>query len=142
MIGLGLIPMIGRVRMDDLFYGTPNTGRSLTICFCCSCCCTIFKSARYFPDDVKNSLVRLKGLRIVIDNKRCTTENCNICISECFTGALSFCEKGLVWNGALCKGCGRCATVCPPKAISLEIKNIDEAVSEIMGRIKERINIE
>ena len=48
MVGLGLVPMIGRVRMDDFFYGAPNNGRSLTICFCCPCCCTIFKSARYF----------------------------------------------------------------------------------------------
>ena len=142
MIGLGLTPMIGRVRMDDFFYGTPNTGRSLTICFCCSCCCTIFKSARFFPDDVKDSLVRLKGLRVVIDNNRCVNGNCRACISECFTGALSLSENGVDWNGLLCKGCGRCAAVCPKKAISVEVENIDEAVREIMGRINQRINIE
>ena len=140
MIGLGLIPMIGRVRMDDFFYGTPNTGRSLTVCFCCTCCCTVFNSTRYFPDDVKQSLARLKGLRVSIDKSRCT--KCGVCVKECFTEALTIGEEGIAWNETLCKGCGRCATVCPEKVISLEVDDVDAAVDDIMGRIKERINIE
>jgi ferredoxin len=142
MIGLGLIPFLGRVRMDDFFYGRPNTGRALTICFCCPCCCTIFKSTRYYPDNVKESLVRLKGLRIVINDTRCTGDTCGVCIDECFTGALSFGPEGVVWNGALCKGCGRCATVCPQKAVTVDINSIDDAIDDIMGRMKEIIDIE
>jgi ferredoxin len=140
MVGMGLIPMIGRIRMDDFFYGTPNTGRSLTICFCCPCCCTIFKSARYFPGDVKDSLVRLSGLRVTTDNGACTL--CGTCVSECFTGGRTIRDGVIVHDDSLCKGCGHCSTVCPQKAVTVEIDNIDEAVSEIMGRIKERMNIE
>ncbi|HOT44522.1 MAG TPA: 4Fe-4S binding protein [Spirochaetota bacterium] len=139
MIGLGLIPMIGRVRLDDFFYGTPNTGRSLTICFCCPCCCTIFKSTRYFPDDVKDSLVRLKGLRASINNEGCT--RCGICVDECFTRALSLGDNGVVWDESLCKGCGHCATVCPEKVIAITVDNVEEAIQDIMGRINERVNI-
>jgi Pyruvate/2-oxoacid:ferredoxin oxidoreductase delta subunit len=140
MVGMGLIPMLGRVRMDDFFYGTPNTGRSLTICFCCPCCCTIFKSVRYFPGAVKDSLVPLRGLRIITDNSTCT--RCGTCVKECFTGARMIRDGMLVHDDSLCKGCGRCATVCQQKAVSIEVADMDEAVSEIMGRIKERMNIE
>ncbi len=139
MIGMGLIPMIGRVRMDDFFYGTPNTGRSLTVCFCCPCCCTIFESTRYFPDDVKGSLVRLKGLRVLIDNSACT--RCGLCVNECFTRALDLGDGGVTWNETLCKGCGHCATVCSQKAITIAVDNVDDAVNEIMGRLNTRINI-
>lgn len=140
MLDLGLVPMIGRVRMDDFFYGTPNTGRSLTICFCCHCCCTIFNSIRFCPDDVKESLVRLKGLWVSINHAECTM--CGICVKECFTGALSVYENRIAWSGELCKGCGRCAMVCPKKVVSLTIDDLDEAVADVMGRIIQRINIE
>ncbi len=139
MIGMGLIPMIGRVRMDDFFYGTPNTGRSLTVCFCCPCCCTIFKSTRYFPDEVKGSLVRLKGLEVVIDRSACT--RCGICVNECFTRALSLGDEGITWDEGLCKGCGHCVTVCPEKAITISVRDVEEAIRDIMGRINERVNI-
>ncbi len=142
MIGLGLIPFLGQVRMDDFFYGRPNTGRALTICFCCPCCCTIFRSARYFPDDVKDSLVRLKGLTVAVNNARCAGEGCGACVRGCFTGALSFSVEGVAWDSALCKGCGRCAAVCPEKAITIEVENIERAIDEITGRMRERVNIE
>jgi ferredoxin len=140
MIGMGLVPMIGRVRMDDLFYGAPNTGRALTVCFCCSCCCTIFKSARYFPDDVKGSLVRLKGLHIAVDNSLCNS--CGACVRECFTGAMAQGDGPVRWDEGLCKGCGRCAAVCPERAVSVIVDDIDAAVEDIMGRIRARVNIE
>lgn len=76
-IGLGLIPLIGRVRMDDLFYGVPNRGRMLTICFCCPCCCTILASAKYFPQEFKSSIIPLKGLNITVDLDKC------VCCLKC-----------------------------------------------------------
>ncbi len=140
MVGLGLIPMIGRVRMDDFFYGTPNTGRSLTICFCCPCCCTIFKSARYFPGEVRDSLVRLRGLHIEIDLNKCV--GCGTCVEKCFTGALSVADGVSIRNDALCRGCGICATVCPEGAVTVKLDDWDAAVDELMGRIRSRIDIE
>ena len=52
-IKLGLIPMTGRVRMDDLYYGIPNRGKMLTICFCCPCCCTVLNSARLLSGHIQ-----------------------------------------------------------------------------------------
>jgi UDP-glucose 4-epimerase len=140
MIGMGLVPMIGRVRMDDFFYGEPNTGKMLTICYCCSCCCTIMKSMRYFPNDVKKSLVLLKGLRVVVDNEACT--RCGVCVAECFAGALAMGDGGIAWNESLCKGCGRCVTVCPVKAVSIVVDDMDRAIDDMKGRIRERVDIE
>lgn len=140
MIGRGLIPLVGRVRMDNFFYGIPNNGRSLTICFCCRCCCTILKSSRYFPAEIQASLVRLKGLRVSTDHKRCTA--CGLCVNECFMKAIRLSEGLILHDDSLCKGCGRCATVCPEHATIIEIENIDEAIGDLVGRIEERINIE
>ena len=140
MIGLGLIPMVGRVRMDNYFYGIPNTGRSLTVCFCCRCCCTIFKSSFFFPAEVQASLVRLKGLRVAVDHNRCS--RCGTCIDECFMKAISLMDGSIVHDDTRCKGCGRCATVCPEHAAELEIEDMDAAIGDIVGRIEERINIE
>ncbi|MBN2079636.1 MAG: 4Fe-4S binding protein [Spirochaetes bacterium] len=140
MVGLGLIPMLGRVRMDDLFYGTPNTGRSLTICFCCPCCCTIFKSARFFPGEVRESLVRLRGLRVVVDPSLCT--GCGTCAGACFTRAITIADGIASHDDSLCKGCGLCATVCPEGAVSIMVDDVDEAVTDLTGRLRGRINIE
>ncbi len=140
MIGMGLIPMIGRVRMDDFFWGVPNRGRLLTICFCCRCCCTILKSARHFPPYASNALVRLKGLAITVDAARCT--KCGTCVTECFMQAITLGDTAAVHDDALCKGCGRCATVCPSGAVSISLADSDAAVNELVERIRERVDIE
>lgn len=139
MIGMGLIPMIGRVRMDDFFWGVSNRGKLLTICFCCRCCCTILKSAKYFPDYARNALVRLNGLSLEVDPTRCT--KCGTCAAQCFMEAISIGEHSAVRNDALCKGCGLCAQVCPSGAVTVRIENSERAIQELFGRIRERIDI-
>ncbi len=140
MVGLGLVPMLGRVRMDDFFYGTPNTGRSLTICFCCPCCCTIFKSARFFPGEVRDSLVRLRGLRLTVDPSLC--KGCGTCVDACFTRAITITEGIAIHDDTLCKGCGLCVPACPEGALSIGVDDVDAAVDELAGRLRRRITIE
>lgn len=136
----GLIPMIGRVRMDDFYYGIPNRGRMLTICFCCPCCCSILGALQYLPEEAKSSLVRLKNVEVIVDTEKCI--QCRHCIDACFAKAITLSGGTIQHDEDKCIGCGRCSMVCLPQATSLVVENVDIAVNEILGRIKERVNIE
>jgi UDP-glucose 4-epimerase len=138
-ISLGLIPMTGRVRMDDLYYGVPNRGRMLTVCFCCPCCCTVLNSARYFPDEFRGGLVKLKGLTLEVDNEKC--RQCGTCIEACFMKAITLEDGKIIHNDAKCIGCGRCTVVCPQKAVRVLLENSNSSVDEIMGRITNIVDI-
>lgn len=130
----GLIPMIGRVKIDNLIWGVKDRGKLLTICHCCRCCCTILNSGKYLPDEAARSLVRLEGLLIDIDTNACV--RCGACIDECFMGSLTLEGDRVVRNEETCKGCGRCVTVCPHDAVSIHIDDMDRTMNELMGRIE------
>lgn len=136
----GLIPMIGRVRMDDFYYGIPNRGRMLTICFCCPCCCSVLGALQYLPQEAKSSLVRLKNVKVVVDAKKCT--QCLHCIEACFAKAITLWDGMIRHDEQKCIGCGRCSIVCPQRATTVIVEDIDAAINEVHGRIKERVNIE
>ncbi len=136
----GLIPMIGRVKIDNYIWGVRDRGKLLTICHCCRCCCTILNSGKYLPGEAAKSIVRLQGLTIHVDHDKCI--RCGQCVEECFMGAISIQNGKIVHDMDLCKGCGRCVSVCPEKATAAEVDDIDEAIDEIMGRIRERIDFE
>ena len=38
-IDLGLVPLTGKVRVDNFLMMTPDRDKLLTVCFCCHCCC-------------------------------------------------------------------------------------------------------
>jgi ferredoxin len=135
----GLIPLIGRVKIDNYIWGVRDRGKLLTICLCCRCCCTILNSGKYLPREAADSLVRLKGFRINIDAERCT--RCESCVHECFMGALTIEKEELHWGENRCKGCGRCVSVCPEGALNAEVEDLDAAIDEVMGRITRIIDI-
>jgi UDP-glucose 4-epimerase len=137
---VGLIPMIGRVRMDDFYYGIPNRGRMLTICFCCPCCCSVLNTLQYLPEDAKSSLVRLKDVDIIVDEKKCV--QCRSCVDACFAKAITLSSGIIQHDEHKCIGCGRCSMVCREQATSIVVGNIDSTVNEILGRIKSRVNVE
>jgi len=136
----GLIPMIGRVKVDNLIWGVKDRGRLLAVCFCCPCCCTVLNSGKYLPDDVANRIVRLKGLEIHTHHQDCTL--CKTCIDSCFMDALSVKNGQILRDNNLCKGCGICVSNCPEKAVYPEINHLDDAIEELQHRIKERIDFE
>jgi len=141
----GLIPMTGRVKIDNYIWGVPDRrvsaadcrGKLLTVCFCCRCCCTILASGKYLPPEAASSLVRMKGLSMKVDTVKCAA--CGSCVSECFMGAVSILEGAAVHDEALCKGCGRCASVCPQGAVRIEIADAESAIAELMTRIDEHV---
>lgn len=136
----GLIPLVGRARVDNFLYGVRDRGKLLTICHCCRCCCTILASGKYLPTEIADRLVRLEGLKILTDDEMCTL--CGICVEECFMGALTIKDRTLDRYEALCKGCGRCVTVCPEGAVRVEVSDVDLAIDEIMGRIRGLVDFE
>jgi len=136
----GLIPMIGRVKIDNLIWGVKDTGKLLTMCFCCRCCCTILNSGKYLPQEASQSIVRLKGVTLSVNYDACT--GCGTCVDECFMDAIRIVDGKAVHNDALCKGCGRCAKVCPHEATTITVDNIDAAIDEINARIKHYVQYE
>ena len=139
-VGDGLVPMVGRVKVDNLIWGVKDRGRLLAVCFCCSCCCTILNSGKYLPDEVAERIVKLKGLSIQIDTRKCN--QCKTCVEACFMDALEITDGQLVRNEQLCKGCGLCVSQCPEGAQTPSVENLEEALGELQDRIKSRIDYE
>lgn len=139
-IASGLIPLVGRVRMDDFYYGIPNRGRMLTVCFCCPCCCSVLGAVRYLPPEAKASIVRLQSVAVSVDPDKC--RQCLLCVDACLPGAVSFTDGSIRHEDGKCIGCGRCATVCAHQATTLTLENIDAAIDEMLGRMNQRVNIE
>lgn len=44
---------------------------------------------------------------------------CRLCLETCPNGALSFTDRGIVIDRAVCRGCGACAGECPSTALEL-----------------------
>jgi UDP-glucose 4-epimerase len=136
----GLIPMVGRVKLDNLIWGVRDRGQLLTICHCCRCCCTIFASGKYFPEEAAKSIVALEGVSFTIDHELCT--RCGDCVRECFMGALSMTDGNVVRNEDLCKACGRCEAVCRAGATRGVVTDRKAAMASITGRLSGIVNIE
>ena len=136
----GLIPMTGRVKIDNLIWGVKDRGKLLTVCHCCRCCCTILASGKYLPGAAQKSIVRLQGLTVEVDYDTCT--GCMACIEECFMGAITIQNGKIIHNDSLCKGCGRCENVCKQNAVALNLGSLPIAMDEIIDRIKGKIDFE
>lgn len=114
----GLIPMVGKLRWDSIWLGVQRADRLLTICHCCECCC-YFKLYRHLPPEVAGSLRKLEGLEVRVEEG---CDGCGVCVEGCFIGAMSL-REGKAVVGGQCRGCGRCAVVCPKKAVRVFAPN-------------------
>lgn len=131
----GLVPIIGKARIDNLIFGIKERGSLLTTCFCCECCCI----TRYLHDApvkmIDPVITRLEGLRIEVTDD-CT--GCGACVDKCFIRAITI-KDGKASMSEYCRACGRCATVCPSNAISVIIEDsefINKAVNQIKSYVK------
>ncbi len=116
-IGLGLIPMVGKLRWDSLWLGVKRREQFLTICHCCDCCC-YFRLYRYLPGEIARSLQKLEGLDVQVGE---ACDGCGTCVERCFIRAMRL-RDGKAEAGEECRGCGRCAQVCPKKAVQMIIR--------------------
>lgn len=126
----GLIPLVGKARIDNIVFGIRNKKQLLSTCFCCECCCISRFARNVPPSHRKENVHRLEGLRVEVEE---ACDGCGACAKRCFLEAIEVRGgKAAILDG--CAGCGRCAQACPRGAITVSLDNpsfIDEARSRI-----------
>jgi UDP-glucose 4-epimerase len=125
-IAEGLVPTIGRnVAEAEDGHGVKDTGRFLSGCFCCECCCIAVKTSEYADRSsmAGDSTREDRGWKINVDPEKC--DGCSTCIEAC-PFKLRYIEDGKSSvDNSYCAGCGRCVKVCPNGAISIKIIDPD-----------------
>jgi UDP-glucose 4-epimerase len=130
-IGLGLVPMAGKVRVDNFLMMTPDRDRLLTVCFCCHCCC-MMRYFRHIPtEQLDQILLPVEGLSVEVTDD-CV--GCGTCVEYCVFDAITI-EDGVSVHNGQCRGCGRCETNCPQGAVKISIAN-PNVVADVEHRIE------
>jgi UDP-glucose 4-epimerase len=76
-IASGLIPHIGKGRIDNTLYMIPDKGKLLGRCFCCHCCC-LTDAFNHLPPEYRNRLFpRIEEIRMEVTDD-CT--GCETCV--------------------------------------------------------------
>lgn len=120
---LGLVGQALWVEVERLLMGLERdkgTARWLEFCFCCPCCCGVFKLSRAAArGDVKGRF-RSVGWKAVIDQEACV--RCMACVRQCPVDAAVLEGERVEIRERDCLGCGICAARCPKKAIALRLQ--------------------
>jgi UDP-glucose 4-epimerase len=133
----GLVPLLGRnVAEAEGGHGVEDTGKFLSGCFCCECCCIAIKNAQYGVGMGTgmggDNTGPLEGMTITVDENKCV--GCGKCIEVC-PFKLRILEEGKsLVDPNRCVGCGRCLKVCTEEAISFDIQDqglIDKFITKI-----------
>ncbi|MGQ9683563.1 MAG: DUF362 domain-containing protein [Anaerolineae bacterium] len=121
----GLVHLIGRNKLDTVWLGIGPGERLLTICHCCPCCC-LWRILPYLKGEIGATVARMPGVRVQV-TERCTA--CGACTRDvCFVQAIRLEDKRAV-IGEACRGCGRCAAVCPQRAIEISYDGASAAAT-------------
>ncbi|MBN2148729.1 MAG: 4Fe-4S binding protein [Anaerolineales bacterium] len=132
----GLVPLVAHTIYDSILLNVPFR-RTLTICFCCDCCCAVRRGLRMGPPSFREVVQRLPGLHFTVGDE-CV--ECGACIGVCPVGAISLnCTRAVIADH--CVGCGLCLDVCPNGAIHVQQAQDDEIIQRLMDRISQRTDI-
>lgn len=154
----GLVPMVGKARVDNFIFGVKDRRRMMTCCFCCDCCC-ISRYERYFPvGQLDQMFPRLDGAKIVVtsDCDGCASREAggieaaggNVvvagsgqpeCLKRCYIQAIGLdADTGRALVGDRCRACGRCALACPRHAIEVRIEEeafLEKSYERILAHV-------
>jgi UDP-glucose 4-epimerase len=134
-VAAGLVPMVGKARVDNYIFGIKDRQRLLTVCFCCECCC-VSRYEKYIKHSLLDEMFpRIDGVRIEV-TPGC--DGCGDCVERCYIGAISI-EDGMAVLSDACRACGRCATICPRKAVKIHIEDgdfLEESYERIRAHVK------
>lgn len=117
----GLVPMAGKVRVDNFLFMTPEKHKLLSVCFCCHCCCMMGYYKHAGSCQMDEMMVPLEGAQIVVGD---SCKGCGTCIETCIFDAIEIKDGKAVHNDN-CRVCGRCVRYCPNGAVSLVIDDPD-----------------
>jgi UDP-glucose 4-epimerase len=126
----GLIPLLGRAMDEAIGAGIEDTGKFMSACFCCPCCCVDIPILKHATSELK-FIKKIEGLNVVVDEELCT--GCEDCIDACVWNGNEMID-GIAHVSDRCIGCGRCVEACPSNAISItfnDLSNIDALIEEL-----------
>ncbi|NHJ23896.1 MAG: 4Fe-4S dicluster domain-containing protein [Candidatus Lokiarchaeota archaeon] len=142
----GLVPLLGRnVAEAEGGHGVEDTGKFLSGCFCCECCCIAVKYAQYGLGAGAGTGMGgdnpgpLEGMTITLDEEKCT--GCGKCVEVCPFNLRILKQGKSSVDPKLCVGCGRCVKVCPEKAISFDIQD-QELIDKFIAKIESIVDVE
>ena len=133
---VGLVPITGKIRIDNFSFLTPDKNKLLSVCFCCHCCCMMTAFKQIPGPYLDNVMTPLEGLVIEVTEK---CQGCGICMETCGFDAITI-VNGRAVHSDQCRGCGRCERFCPNHAVRISITN-PNAVADAEQRIMEYVNI-
>jgi UDP-glucose 4-epimerase len=136
-VSVGLVPMIGKVRVDNFIFLTPDRGKLLSVCFCCHCCCMMGAMKHIPAKHLDEVMTPLEGVRIVI-TEGCV--GCGKCVETCIFDAITV-ENGKAVHSPQCRACGRCVTYCPQGAVSISIRDPESSYKMAERRIESYVDI-
>jgi len=133
----GLVPMIGKVKLDNFLFLEKDRGKLLSVCFCCDCCC-ILEALRYLPPDhLEAYMPGVEGVSIEVTD---ACSGCETCVAHCIYRAITI-ANGRAVHGDLCRRCGRCGRFCPNGAVKISLSSGRDSVKKAVHRISEMVDI-
>jgi ferredoxin len=134
-VDAGLVPVVGKARVDNWIFKIKDRHRLLTVCFCCECCC-VTRFSSYIPVKyLEPTMVPLEGVSIKVTGD---CRGCGKCVDHCYIGAIQMVDKKALISD-YCRACGRCATVCPNDAIEVKLTDpefLDKTYERIRSYVK------
>ena len=132
----GLVHVLGRNKLDELWLNAKPGNRLLTCCNCCNCCC-ISKVFAYGGKKVSSIAKKLPGVNVIVTDD-CV--GCGICTKGlCIFDAIHVVNNKAVINSD-CRGCGRCVAACPQKAIKITIDD-EEYINKVIEQIEALVDV-
>jgi ferredoxin len=134
----GLVPIIGRNKIDSVWLNTGPKEELLSICNCCPCCC-LWKMTPELPENIGRNFASMNGVRIDFKEEICT--GCGLCAKDvCFVEATTTVDGKAKRDSKKCRVCGRCVEVCPKGAVTIEMA--PDAVDLSIDRAESLVDLE
>jgi UDP-glucose 4-epimerase len=118
-VSLGLLPLAGKVNVDNTGFLVPYRKKLLSVCFCCHCCCMMGYFRHASPDHLRRIFPPVEGMSVTVTEK---CKGCGTCVETCVFDAITL-KDGRAVHSEKCRACGRCVNACPNGAVRITISN-------------------